>query len=34
MDRMVTFAKPFEGENPLHPYKPPFGLNRYDPRYR
>jgi tRNA (mo5U34)-methyltransferase len=34
MDRMVTFAKPFEGENALHPYKPPFGLNCYDPRYR
>ena len=34
MDRMVTFAKPFEGESPLHCYKPPFGLNRYDPRYR
>jgi tRNA (mo5U34)-methyltransferase len=34
MDRMVTFAKPIEEENPLHHYKPPFGLSRYDPRYR
>ena len=33
-DRLFTVAKPFEGENPLHPYRPPFALNRYDPRYR
>ncbi|MCB1539454.1 MAG: methyltransferase domain-containing protein [Rhodoblastus sp.] len=32
-DRMVTIARPFEGENPLHPYKPPFALWRYDPRF-
>ncbi len=34
IDRMVTFARPFDGENPLHPYKPPFGLHRFDPRFR
>lgn len=32
-DRMVTLARPFYGANPLHPYKPPLGLWRYDPRY-
>jgi len=33
-DRLLTVAKPFEGENPLHPYKPPFDLARFDTRYR
>ena len=31
-----TFIKcvPFEGENAFHYYRPPFGLHRYDPRFR
>lgn len=33
MNRSVTIAKPFVAENPLHHYKPPFGLDRYDPRF-
>lgn len=33
-ERMVTVCAPFEGENPLYPYRPPFGLHHYDPRFR
>ena len=31
--RMVTVCRPFAGESKLHFFKPPFGLDRYDPRY-
>jgi tRNA (mo5U34)-methyltransferase len=34
MVRLTSICRPFDGENPLHVYKPPFGLHRYDPRYR
>ena len=33
-ERMIVVCKPFEGENPLHFYKPPFGVHRYDSRFR
>jgi tRNA (mo5U34)-methyltransferase len=33
-DHLLTIARPFEGENPVHPYKPPFNLAKFDPRYR
>ncbi|MFL5296075.1 MAG: class I SAM-dependent methyltransferase [Phenylobacterium sp.] len=33
INRLLTVARPFVGENPLHVYPPPFGLSRYDPRY-
>jgi hypothetical protein len=33
MNRVVTVARPFWGENRLHTYAPPFGLARYDPRF-
>lgn len=32
--RVLTVARPFEGENRLHIYPPPFGLAEYDPRFR
>jgi len=32
--RLFIVCKPFEGENPLHVYPPPFGLDQYDPRFR
>jgi tRNA (mo5U34)-methyltransferase len=31
-DRVLVFAKPFSSENPSHIYRPPFGLERFDPR--
>lgn len=31
--RMMTFCRPFRGEQKLHKYRPPFGLERYDPRF-
>lgn len=34
MDRMITVAKSIEEKNPLHAYRPPFGLHAYDLRYR
>ncbi|OQW60734.1 MAG: hypothetical protein A4S14_02905 [Proteobacteria bacterium SG_bin9] len=34
MNRTVTVCKPYAGENELHPYRPPFGLKAYDPRFR
>ena len=33
-DRILTVVKPFSGENPLHPYKPPFNLARFDARWK
>ena len=32
-ERILTVTKPFLGENPLHPYKPPFNLARFDTRF-
>jgi tRNA (mo5U34)-methyltransferase len=32
-ERAVTVCMPFEGENPVHYYRPPFGLHAYDPRF-
>jgi len=32
-ERMLTICAPVEGENLMHPYPPPFGLHRYDPRF-
>jgi tRNA (mo5U34)-methyltransferase len=34
MDRLVTIARPFAGDNVLHFYRPPFGLHLYDGRFR
>ena len=34
VDRAFTVCLPFEGVNNLHPYEPPFGLGRYDDRFR
>jgi len=33
VERAVTVCVPFEGENPNHYYRPPFGLHAYDPRF-
>lgn len=33
-DRICLTCVPFEGENRRHPYRPPFGLHGYDPRFR
>jgi len=33
-DRILTVVRPFAGENPLHPYKPPFNLARFDTRWK
>jgi tRNA (mo5U34)-methyltransferase len=33
-DRLITTCLPFEGENATHHYRPPFGLERYDDRFR
>jgi tRNA (mo5U34)-methyltransferase len=32
--RALTVCAPCEGRNRLHYYRPPFGLDRYDPRFR
>jgi tRNA (mo5U34)-methyltransferase len=32
-DRLIMLCQPFHGANPIHMYKPPFGLARYDPRF-
>ena len=32
--RLFLTCKPFEGVNALHDYPPPFGLHRYDARFR
>ncbi len=32
--RLFMTLTPFEGVNSLHDYRPPFGLDRYDPRFR
>ena len=29
-DRVMIFARPFQGKNPYHPYKPLFGLDQFD----
>lgn len=34
LNRMITVCRPFEGDNPTHLYKPPFGLGRYDSRFK
>jgi tRNA (mo5U34)-methyltransferase len=34
VNRLVTVCKPFQGTNPAHHYKPPFGLHIYDDRFR
>jgi tRNA (mo5U34)-methyltransferase len=34
MNRAVTITKAFEAQNRLHLFRPPFGLDRYDPRFR
>jgi len=33
IDRILVVCEPFEGENALHRYRPPFGLHAYDPRF-
>ncbi len=33
-ERILTVTKPFSGENPLHPYKPPFNLAKFDTRWK
>jgi hypothetical protein len=33
-DRALTVCSAFEGENDMHRYKPPFGLDAYDDRFR
>jgi tRNA (mo5U34)-methyltransferase len=33
LNRILLTCKPFNGENKLHPYTPPFGLRDYDPRF-
>lgn len=32
-ERILTVTEPFSGENPLHPYKPPFNLGKFDGRW-
>jgi tRNA (mo5U34)-methyltransferase len=32
-EHIITVTKPFSGENPLHPYKPPFNLSHFDTRF-
>jgi tRNA (mo5U34)-methyltransferase len=32
-DRFLTVCRPFRGENPMHGYRPPFGLHQYDTRF-
>jgi tRNA (mo5U34)-methyltransferase len=34
VDRLFTTCVAFEGVNPMHAYAPPFGLDRYDERFR
>lgn len=31
--RVLLICEPMAEANPLHPYRPPFGLDRYDPRF-
>jgi len=33
VNRILVACEPFEGENRLHVYRPPFGLHSYDPRF-
>ena len=32
--RVFVTCTPIEGVNPVHPFRPPFGLHVYDPRFR
>lgn len=32
--RLIATCRPFAGANPIHDYRPPFGLDAYDPRFR
>ncbi|HEX4606734.1 MAG TPA: class I SAM-dependent methyltransferase [Urbifossiella sp.] len=32
--RVFMTCAPIDGVNPVHPFRPPFGLHAYDPRYR
>jgi tRNA (mo5U34)-methyltransferase len=34
INRAVTVCRPFQGNNDMHRYKPPFGLASYDDRFR
>lgn len=34
MVRLTSVCRPVDDINPLHVYRPPFGLHRYDPRFR
>lgn len=34
VNRYFTVCRPKEGNNPLHFYRPPFGLHQYDERFR
>ncbi len=34
MNRALTICEPFEGSNDAHMYKPPFGLDAYDDRFK
>lgn len=34
LDRLISVCEPFEGSNPLHFYRPPFGLHEFDPRFQ
>jgi tRNA (mo5U34)-methyltransferase len=33
LNRILVICEPFEGDNTLHFYRPPFGLHAYDPRF-
>lgn len=33
-ERILTVVKPYSGENPLHAYKPPFNLAKFDTRWK
>jgi len=33
VNRILVTCEPFEGENSMHLYRPPFGLHSYDPRF-
>ena len=32
--RLLLCCRPFQGSNPAHFYRPPFGLHAYDDRFR
>jgi tRNA (mo5U34)-methyltransferase len=33
LNRLLTFCRPISGSNPMHAYRRPFGLDRYDDRF-